>query len=58
MRRCKGDSLYVSTTETTGPHISARGLCPALFGIYLGKSPISPAVKLGIATGFAKLDLK
>lgn len=53
---CKGDALHVSTTESTGPHVSAKGLCPALVGVYLGKSPISQPIKAGVAAGFAKLQ--
>jgi hypothetical protein len=53
---CKGEALHVSTTETTGPQISVKGLCPALFGVYLGKSPVAPPIKSGVATGFAKLE--
>jgi hypothetical protein len=53
---CKGDSLHVSITESTGPHVSAKGLCPALFDVYLGKSPISQPIKSGVAAGFAKLE--
>jgi len=53
---CKADSVYISTSESTGSHVNAKGLCPALFGVYLGKSPISPAIKSGVATGFTKLE--
>lgn len=30
-----------------------KALCPALFDVYYGKSPVSPAAKEGAANGFA-----
>ena len=32
----------------------SKGVCAALFDVYYGKSPVSPAAKEGVAVGFAK----
>ena len=59
----KGASIYFmcrASTLTIGngsPSASAtlkeKGVCPALFDVYYGKQPVSPAAKEGAATGFA-----
>jgi len=38
---CKADSLYVSDAAAPGQTVGGKGLCLALFGVYLGKQPVS-----------------
>mmetsp|Transcript_105912 Transcript_105912/g.299407 ORF Transcript_105912/g.299407 Transcript_105912/m.299407 type:complete len:220 (+) Transcript_105912:58-717(+) len=52
---CKGEALHVSASPGTGPSLRAKGLCAALFGVYLGESPVAPAARDGLAAGFAAL---
>ena len=35
--------------------VKEKGLCSALFGVYFGSHPISPAAKEGVAKAFAEL---
>ena len=38
---------------SSGATVKEKGVCAALFDVYYGKSPVSPAAKDGAATGFA-----
>ena len=48
---CKGNTLSIHAGGAL-QRISPRGLCGALFDVYFGKSPVSPAAKEGVAVGF------
>jgi hypothetical protein len=53
---CKGEKLKVTLAE--GKHVDRivmRGLCPAVFQVYLGDKPVSPQAKEGFEKGFASL---
>ena len=53
---CKGEKLSASLTEgNDGSAISIKGLCSAIFMVYLGGSPVSPQAKEGFEKGFADL---
>mmetsp|Transcript_30944 Transcript_30944/g.56095 ORF Transcript_30944/g.56095 Transcript_30944/m.56095 type:complete len:243 (-) Transcript_30944:228-956(-) len=53
---CKGEKLSASLTEgNDGSTISIKGLCSAIFMVYLGGSPVSPQAKEGFEKGFADL---
>uniref|UniRef100_A0A7S0LMM7 Chalcone isomerase domain-containing protein n=1 Tax=Coccolithus braarudii TaxID=221442 RepID=A0A7S0LMM7_9EUKA len=52
---CRSDTLHLalgSPRSTTAFH--DKTICGALFDVYLGASPISPAIKEGVADGFAE----
>ncbi len=51
---CKGGKLRVALGE--GKHadkINMKGLCPAVFRVYLGEKPVSPQAREGFEKGFA-----
>jgi hypothetical protein len=54
---CKGEKLWASTRGVTSgaSTISLKGLCPAIFMVYLGDRPVSPQAKEGFAKGFESL---
>mmetsp|Transcript_20598 Transcript_20598/g.44743 ORF Transcript_20598/g.44743 Transcript_20598/m.44743 type:complete len:225 (+) Transcript_20598:137-811(+) len=53
---CKGEKLLASLTEGKATDtISIKGLCSAIFTVYLGDSPVSPQAKEGFEKGFADL---
>ena len=54
---CKGEKLWASTTgKASGAStIGLKGLCSAIFMVYLGDSPVSPQAKDGFAKGFETL---
>ena len=54
---CKGEKLWASTNGKTSDAstISLRGLCPAIFMVYLGDHPVSPQAKEGFTNGFETL---
>ena len=51
---CKGEKLWASTTGggDDASSISLKGLCPAVFMVYLGEHPVSPQAKEGFVKGF------
>jgi len=50
---CKSGVLSMGTGSATAQAtLKEKGACAALFDVYLGKSPISPAAKEGIGMGF------
>lgn len=51
---CKGEKLWASTTGggDDASSISLKGLCPAIFMVYLGEHPVSPQAKEGFVKGF------
>jgi len=55
---CKGEKLWASLTEgkKDASTISIKGLCPAVFAVYLGHKPVSPQAKEGFEKGFAELE--
>ena len=44
---CKDEKLWASTTGGGDESISLKGLCPAIFMVYLGDHPVSPQAKDG-----------
>jgi len=56
---CKGEKLWASTNgKASGAStISLKGLCPAIFMVYLGDHPVSPQAKEGFTKGFEALLL-
>lgn len=54
---CKGEKLLASTTgKASGAStIDMKGLCPAIFMVYLGERPVSPQAKEGFVKGFEAL---
>jgi hypothetical protein len=53
---CKGEKLYASTTGGKDAEtISLKGLCPAVFMVYLGDKPVSMQAKEGFAKGLEGL---
>ncbi|KAL7469783.1 hypothetical protein ACHAXS_010049 [Conticribra weissflogii] len=56
---CKGEKLWASLDGEKGAaSISINGLCPAVFLVYLGDTPVSTQAKEGFANGFAELVAK
>ncbi|KAL9181058.1 LOW QUALITY PROTEIN: hypothetical protein ACHAXT_009863 [Thalassiosira profunda] len=55
---CKGEKLWASLTEgKDASTTSNKGLCSAVFQVYLGATPVSPQAKEGFVKGFADLTL-
>ncbi|KAL7536913.1 hypothetical protein ACHAXR_011314 [Thalassiosira sp. AJA248-18] len=53
---CKGEKLWASLSEgKDASTISMKGLCSAIFMVYLGSSPVSPQAKEGFERGFSDL---
>ena len=52
---CKSEKLWSSTTGTDAKTISIKGLCSAIFDVYLGDSPVSQQAKEGFEQGFADM---
>lgn len=53
---CKGEKLSASLTGgKDSSSISLKGLCRAIFEVYLGDKPVSPQAKTGFAEGVATL---
>ena len=54
---CKGEKLWASTMGKAigASTIGLKGLCPAIFMVYLGDRPVSPQAKDGFAKGFETL---
>lgn len=51
---CKSGTLSIGNgAPSVSVSLKLKGVCPALFDVYYGKQPISPAAKDGAATGFA-----
>lgn len=51
---CKAQTLSIGSGSTSvSASLKIKGVCPALFDIYYGKQPVSPAAKDGAALGFA-----
>lgn len=52
---CKGEALMMGAgSADVRSTLKEKGACSALFDVYLGKAPISPAAKEGIGAGFAQ----
>jgi len=52
---CKGETLSLgSGSPSVGATVKEKGTCAALFDVYVGKTPISPAAKDGIGAGFGQ----
>jgi hypothetical protein len=47
-------SIGEGSTRWAAVTLKEKGLCPALFDVYFGKAPVSPAAKDGVAVGFAE----
>ena len=55
---CKGEKLLASLTEgKDASTISIKGLCSAIFQVYLGDKPVSPQAKEGFEIGFKELSI-
>ena len=53
---CKGEKLSASLTGgKDSSSISIKGLCPAIFEVYLGDKAVSPQAKKGFAEGAAAI---
>ncbi|KAK1748471.1 chalcone isomerase domain-containing protein [Skeletonema marinoi] len=53
---CKGETLSASLTGgNDSSSIRIKGLCPAVFEVYLGDKAVSPQAKKGFAEGVATL---
>jgi len=52
---CKADTMSISFADGAGLSVREKSLCPALFSVYYGSPPISPAAKEGAAKAFAEL---
>lgn len=54
---CKGQKLLASLSDTMkdADTISKKGLCSAIFMVYLGDKPVSPQAKEGFENGFREL---
>mmetsp|Transcript_27784 Transcript_27784/g.39764 ORF Transcript_27784/g.39764 Transcript_27784/m.39764 type:complete len:232 (+) Transcript_27784:45-740(+) len=53
---CKGEKLSASLTGgKDSSSISIKGLCPAVFEVYLGDKAVSPQAKKGFAEGVATI---
>lgn len=49
---CKGEKLWASTNgKTSGSSMNMRGLCPAVFMVYIGDRPVSQQAKEGFVHG-------
>ncbi|KAL3787364.1 hypothetical protein HJC23_004389 [Cyclotella cryptica] len=57
---CKGEKLWASTTggSDNASSITMKGLCPAIFMVYLGENPVSPHAKEGFVKGFETMTNK
>ena len=54
---CKGASLRMSRPFPGAINaVNDKGICPALFNVYLGDSPVSASAKEGFASGFATMS--
>jgi len=52
--QCKNGMLSIGEgSPSVGGIVKEKGVCAALFDVYFGKSPVSPAAKDGVASGFA-----
>ena len=54
--QCKGGTLVISKgsyNAAASSTLREKGICSALFDVYYGKTPVSPAAKEGAAVGFA-----
>jgi len=51
---CRADTMHfaLDSPQRAAP-LNDKTLCSALFDVYLGSSPVSPAIKEGVADGFA-----
>mmetsp|Transcript_37629 Transcript_37629/g.80316 ORF Transcript_37629/g.80316 Transcript_37629/m.80316 type:complete len:229 (+) Transcript_37629:94-780(+) len=55
---CKGERLWSSLAEgKEALAIGVKGLCAAIFEVYLGSGPVSPQAKDGFEKGFADLTM-
>ena len=60
---CKGEKLISSlnnnnnSKESSSSSISIKGLCTAIFDVYLGNNPVSQAAKDGFEQGFADMNV-
>lgn len=53
---CKGETVRASLAEGGASHtLSIKGLCTAIFEVYLGDNPVSPQAKEGFEKGIANL---
>ena len=48
---CKGGAMTLSSAGKSAS-LKDKGVCPALWDVYLGKSPVSPPAKAGVGAGF------
>ena len=59
---CKGEKLISSlnnnnNSKESSSSISIKGLCTAIFDVYLGNNPVSQAAKDGFEQGFADMNV-
>ena len=58
---CKGEKLLSSlnnnNSKESSSSISIKGLCTAIFDVYLGNNPVSQAAKDGFEQGFADMNV-
>ncbi|KAL7525098.1 hypothetical protein ACHAWF_001210 [Thalassiosira exigua] len=54
---CKGEKLWASLTMEDSSTMNTKGLCSAIFAIYLGSNPVSPQAKEGFEKGFADMTV-
>lgn len=53
---CKGERVWASLREgKDADTISIKGLCSAIFQVYVGDAPVSPQAKEGFEKGFADM---
>ena len=52
---CRGDTLHLASGTPKGAAtLAEKTVCTALFDVYLGTAPVSPAAKEGFVQGFAE----
>jgi len=52
---CKADAMMIAFGESSPSTLKEKGVCVALFSVYYGSPPISPAAKEAAAKAFAEL---
>jgi len=52
---CKADAMMIAFGESSPSTLEEKGVCVALFSVYYGSPPISPAAKEAAAKAFAEL---
>lgn len=53
---CKDGAVHIAVGTTASVASVKGGTCKALYDVYFGAEPISPAAKDGVAAGLALLE--